>query len=127
MLENPAGIFYDLGFTGETRFSSCKMKPRLLVKGETDCLADKNGLLAMFDRPREGALEAIGGTGDTLTGIVTALINSGLGIELAAIKAAEVNRLAGALAKPTPATPVYEIIEQIPLALARVFEGGKTN
>ncbi len=94
----------------------------LLVKGETDYLADKNGLLARIDRPREEALEAIGGTGDTLTGIVAALIDSGLDIESAGVKAAQVNRLAGALARPNPATPVSEIIEQIPSALAQVFE-----
>ena len=125
MLENPAGIFYDLGFTGETRFSSCKMKPRLLVKGETDYLADKNGLLAMFDRPREGALEAIGGTGDTLTGIVTALINSGLGIELAAIKAAEVKGERGSGGKEIVKRASFSKVDPIPVTVPVLPAGGK--
>lgn len=93
----------------------------LLVKGATDYIADENGVIATVDQPQEEALEAIGGTGDTLTGIVSALIESGMDMESAAINAARVNRLAGAMAKPTPATQVYEVIRQIPRALDQVL------
>ena len=41
----------------------------LLVKGATDYLADSRGVIATVAEPRIEALEAIGGTGDTLTGI----------------------------------------------------------
>ncbi|NLA26021.1 MAG: sugar kinase, partial [Firmicutes bacterium] len=82
----------------------------LLVKGATDYIANKSGVIAMIDSPQEEALEAIGGTGDTLTGIVSALIESGMDLKSASINAARVNRLAGSLAKPTPATQVYDII-----------------
>jgi NAD(P)H-hydrate repair Nnr-like enzyme with NAD(P)H-hydrate dehydratase domain len=40
----------------------------------------------------------------------------------AAIIAAKVNRLAGALAKPTPATQVIEIIRHIPEALKQALQ-----
>ena len=94
----------------------------LLVKGATDYIADKSGVLATVSEPQEEALEAIGGTGDTLTGIVSALIEAGLDLKTALIKAARTNRLAGALASPTPATQVYDIIRQIPFALEQVLK-----
>ena len=94
----------------------------LLVKGVTDYIANKNGIIATIDSPQEEALEAIGGTGDTLTGIVSALIDSGLDLASSSTKAARVNRLAGSFAKPTPATQVYDIIRQIPRALDKVLQ-----
>jgi len=93
----------------------------LLVKGETDYLADSQGTVASIAEPRIEALEAIGGTGDTLTGIVAALAGKGLGLEAAALLAARVNRGAGLLASPTPATQVPEIIGHIPRALAEML------
>jgi ADP-dependent NAD(P)H-hydrate dehydratase / NAD(P)H-hydrate epimerase len=93
----------------------------LLVKGVRDYLADKSGILAVIDSPLEESLEAIGGTGDTLTGIVSALISSGMAIENAAIIAARVNRLAGSLAKPNPASQIYDIVKHIPRALAEIL------
>ena len=63
-------------------------------------------------------MEAIGGTGDTLTGTVAALINAGREVDESAVIAAKVNRLAGHYARPSPATQVTEIIHHIPRALA---------
>lgn len=93
----------------------------LLVKGSTDYIANREDILATIDNPMVDAMEPIGGTGDILTGIVAALINSGIDISQAAITAARVNRLAGYYAMPTPATQVIEIIEQIPRALAEIM------
>ena len=93
----------------------------LLVKGEKDYVADKNGIITIIDTPVEEILEPIGGTGDTLTGIVSALIHSGLDIKTASAKASIVNRLAGSYAMPTPATQIYDIIKQIPRALHEVL------
>ncbi|MEA1923855.1 MAG: NAD(P)H-hydrate dehydratase [Pseudomonadota bacterium] len=93
----------------------------LLVKGEQDYLADRKGILATVDQPTEETLEAMGGTGDTLTGLVSALIDSGMAIKEAAVVAMKTNRLAGHYAKPTPATQVTEIIRQIPKALSEVL------
>jgi len=94
----------------------------LLVKGRQDYLANREGIVETVDKPSEEALEAIGGTGDTLTGLVSALIDSGMTIKEAAVVAMQTNRLAGHYAKPTPATQVAEIIHHIPKALLKVLE-----
>lgn len=99
----------------------------LLVKGASDYLANKDGILAKIDQPKEEVLEAIGGTGDTLTGIVSALIATGMEIEEAAVRAARVNRLAGLYAKPTPATQIDELIKEIPRALSEVLSDNERN
>ena len=93
----------------------------LLVKGCCDYLAGKKGLLGRVDRPVAEAMEAMGGTGDTLTGLVAALSSCGMPIEKAALAAARANRLAGCLADPTPATQVSEIVRHIDGALAQVL------
>ena len=89
----------------------------LLVKGKQDCIASREGILATVDEPVVEALEPVGGTGDTVTGIVSALVASGISVEDAAILAAKVNRLAGLYANPTPATQVFDIIRHIPRAM----------
>lgn len=93
----------------------------LLVKGKQDYIASKNGIQATINSPMVEALEAIGGTGDTLTGIVSALVLSGIDLMESAIIAAKVNRVAGFYANPTPATQVMEIIQQIPRAMEEVL------
>jgi len=93
----------------------------LLVKGKQDYIADRQGIIATVDIYAEEAMEAIGGTGDTLTGIVTALIGTGMEVGDAAVVAAKVNRLAGHYAKPTPATQVMDIIRHIPAALTKIL------
>ncbi|MCD6296672.1 MAG: sugar kinase [Deltaproteobacteria bacterium] len=97
----------------------------LLVKGEKDYVADSEGIKAVVDYPSEEAMEAMGGTGDTVTGIATALIESGMPVHDAAVAAIRANRLAGAYAKPTPATQVMEIIEHIPRALEEILHKDK--
>jgi len=47
-------------------------------------------------------------------------VAQGLDLETAALLAARVNRLAGLLASPTPATQVAEIIARIPRALEKL-------
>lgn len=93
----------------------------LLIKGSRDYLTGPQGVVATIDQPNHEALEAIGGTGDTLTGIVAALIAAGYDLNTAAILGARTNRLAGHLAQPTPATQVLEIIRCIPVALEMVL------
>ena len=94
----------------------------LLVKGCCDYLANRAGVQERVEGPSEEAMEAMGGTGDTLTGIASALIETGMDVGRAAIIAAKVNRLAGSLAKPTPATQVIEIIRHIPEALKQALQ-----
>ncbi|UCG55493.1 MAG: sugar kinase [Dehalococcoidia bacterium] len=87
----------------------------LLVKGETDYVANESGILAEIDQPDVPKLEAIGGTGDTITGLVSALVYADLKPHIAAIIAARANRMAGKFAEPTPATKVRQIIDQFPM------------
>jgi len=94
----------------------------LLVKGKQDYLANREGIVETVDNPVEEALEAMGGTGDTLTGLVSILIDSGMAIKEAAVVAMKTNRLAGYYAKPTPASQVAEIIHHIPKALLEVLK-----
>ena len=94
----------------------------LLVKGKQDYVADRQGIRATIDIPMEESMEAIGGTGDTLTGIVTALIGTGMAVVKAATIAARVNRLAGHYANPTPAMQVLEMIQHIPRALSEILK-----
>jgi len=93
----------------------------LLVKGERDYITNENGIQDIIDYPVEEAMEAIGGTGDTITGIVSALLSTGMEVIEAAGIAARTNRLAGYYAKPTPATQVLEILAHIPRALEEVL------
>lgn len=94
----------------------------LLVKGRQDHVASREGVHAVIDHPADEALEAMGGTGDTLTGIVSALILWGMDTLDAAILAARINRLAGHYAEPTPASQVTEMIEHIPRAMEEVLD-----
>jgi hypothetical protein len=96
----------------------------LLVKGKQDYVADRQEIRATIDVPTEEAMEAIGGTGDILTGIVTALIETGMAVVKAATIAASVNRLAGYYATPTPAMQVIEIVQYIPRALSEILQRG---
>jgi hypothetical protein len=94
----------------------------LLVKGKRDYIANRDGILATVDDPLVEALEPVGGTGDTVTGIVSALVASGMDVEKAAVLAARVNRLAGLYANPTPATQVLELIQHIPRAMTEILK-----
>lgn len=93
----------------------------LLVKGRQDYLATRDNILDTVDSPSEAAMEAMGGTGDTLTGIAAVLIASGMDVNRAAVTAARINRHAGALAMPNPATQVIELIRCIPPVLSHLL------
>ena len=86
----------------------------LLVKGKTDYVAVDGQIVATITEPNVPTLEPIGGTGDTITGLVSGLVFAGLEPKDAAIFACRTNRVAGMLAQPTPATKVKEIIDRFP-------------
>ena len=86
----------------------------LLVKGAVDYVVCGGDILATIAEPNIPELEAIGGTGDTITGLVSAFTYAGLELHEAAIIAAKANRMAGRIARATPATRVRQIIEQFP-------------
>lgn len=86
----------------------------LLVKGAIDYVVREEEILDTIAEPDIPALEAIGGTGDTITGLVSAFVSAGLELHEAAIIAARANRMAGEFAQATPATRVWQVIDQLP-------------
>ncbi len=94
----------------------------MVVKGKTDYIVKDGEILNTVDEPSHDAMEAIGGTGDTLTGLAAVLCTGPLGIEEGALAAAKINRWIGHYAKPDPSTQVSDLIEKIPQALSRVLE-----
>ncbi len=89
----------------------------LLVKGKKDLVVKEGKIIYEIGEPLIPALEAIGGTGDSLLGILSALIFKNFLPEEAGRIAAKANRLAGKLAKSTPATQISQIISHIPKAV----------
>lgn len=86
----------------------------LLVKGATDYIVRDGDILATISEPDVPVLEAIGGTGDTITGLVSALVYAGLEPYEAAVIAVKTNRTTGKLAQVTPATSVKQVINHFP-------------
>ena len=103
----------------DTAYRNKNASKVLLVKGAIDYIVRDGKILETVSEPNVPALEAIGGTGDTITGLVAALVYAGLEPHEAAIIAAKTNRMAGELARPTPATRVNKIIEQFPVVFER--------
>jgi NAD(P)H-hydrate repair Nnr-like enzyme with NAD(P)H-hydrate dehydratase domain len=97
----------------------------LLVKGKIDYVARNGQIIDSIDEPDIPTLEAIGGTGDTITGLVSAFIHAGYKPHQAAVLAARTNRMAGKYAKPTPATKVKDIINQFPAVFEENLEKWK--
>lgn len=97
----------------------------LLVKGKIDYVARDGQIIDSINEPDIPTLEAIGGTGDTITGLVSAFIHAGYKPHHAAVLAARTNRMAGRYAKPTPATKVKGIINQFPVVFKDNLEKWK--
>jgi NAD(P)H-hydrate repair Nnr-like enzyme with NAD(P)H-hydrate dehydratase domain len=124
--------FYTRGFllSDETRvpelisraYANENASKYLLVKGRHDYIACETGILATVSEPCEEAMEPIGGTGDSLTGIAAALIAAGHPIPQAAELAAKANRLMGKLARPTPAFSIADLLPFLTRALEMVLE-----
>jgi hypothetical protein len=93
----------------------------LLVKGESDYIVHKSQVVRKVDQPSSEAMEAIGGTGDTLTGMLSVLCGADVELTDAAVLASLANRWSGHYADPSPATQVVELIEKIPEALVRAL------
>ncbi len=91
----------------------------LIVKGATDYIASEGKVLYTLKEPDVPALEPIGGTGDTITGLVSGLVYAGYKPLDAAVIAAKTNRVAGQYVNPTPATLVKEIADAFPAVLEK--------
>lgn len=86
----------------------------MLVKGRTDMVVQNGQVLERVNYPMVPHLEPIGGTGDTVAGIASALLAAGLPMARACSLAARANRYMGQLAQPTPATQISELLSQLP-------------
>lgn len=94
-----------------------KMPKNMVVKGSKDHIVNEGNIIETVEYPKFEAMECIGGTGDTLTGIASSLIACGFKTEKAGILGCKLNRKLGELVKPRPDTQIYEIIQKIPEAL----------
>jgi hypothetical protein len=94
----------------------------LVVKGKADYIVDENQVVKTVAEPSFEAMEAIGGTGDTLTGLLSVLCGTDLKPTDAAVFAACANRWMGYYVNPSPATQVAELIDNIPQALSKVLD-----
>ncbi len=86
----------------------------MVVKGATDYIVQDGQIIETVSEPNMPALEAIGGTGDTIAGLVAAFVSADLEPHEAAILAARSNRVAGQEAAATPATRVWQIVSRFP-------------
>lgn len=111
-------IYNDMGRLPElikTAYENKNAAKLLLVKGAIDYVVNNGDIVATIAEPDIPPMEAIGGTGDTITGLVSALVYAGLEPHEAAIIAARANRMAGKFAEAAPATRVGWVIGQFPL------------
>ncbi|NLO27282.1 MAG: sugar kinase [Actinobacteria bacterium] len=94
----------------------------LLIKGAVDHVVEEGAVTAVIDEPNVPALEAIGGTGDTITGLASAFMAAGLDTVGAAICAARANREAGVLMQATPAMSAADLVDRLPEVLVNHLE-----
>lgn len=94
----------------------------LLVKGNMDYIIQGGNIKAVVDTPSIPEMEAVGGTGDTLTGITSALAGWNKSLTNMCIMAAKINRIAGKYCNIQPDTHISSLIAKIPEALERVMQ-----
>lgn len=92
----------------------------LLVKGSTDHIVEDGRLVATVTDPCVPELEAIGGTGDTLAGLCSALMASGIHTAEAAHLGARANRIGGALLGARPDHGPADLATHFPEALSEL-------
>ena len=89
----------------------------MCVKGKTDYICKEGRIIYKVEEPFVPELEPIGGTGDTVTGMIANFVSKGFSPEKAAFFAAKANRLAADLLKPDPSVQISELIHFLPKAL----------
>lgn len=89
----------------------------LLIKGVVDRIAVGGEIVATVEEPNVAALEAIGGTGDTITGLAAALMAAGFPTVDAALCAARTNREAGARLGARPDHRAQDLVRLFPQVL----------
>ncbi len=90
----------------------------LLIKGVRDHVARDGEVAAVIDEPCVPELEAIGGTGDTITGLASAFLAAGFPTVDAAVCASRANRAAGLAMGATPAMRASDLVAELPGVLS---------
>lgn len=93
----------------------------LIIKGKTDYIIKDGEIVETISDPNIPAMEAIGGTGDTITGLLSGFIESGFDTINAIKMAAIINRLSGIEAKVTVASKITELINVFDNCLKKYF------
>jgi len=99
----------------ETAYRCKNAAKTLVVKGAIDSVYQDGILIKECRQPNIPAMEAIGGTGDTITGMISGLRY--LGDAAPEYKALIINRLIGQRVNCTPATQIGEFIKAIPATM----------
>jgi NAD(P)H-hydrate repair Nnr-like enzyme with NAD(P)H-hydrate dehydratase domain len=89
----------------------------LLIKGVRDHVATDGAIAEVIAEPCVPELEAIGGTGDTVTGLASAFLAAGFPTVDAARCACLANREAGRVMGATPAMHASDLVAVLPLVL----------
>ncbi len=89
----------------------------MFVKGKIDYICQDGEIVEKISEPCIETMEPIGGTGDLITGMISGLLYAGESPLEACRIAGRVNRKAGELSQPTPATQIQEILKYLPEAL----------
>lgn len=89
----------------------------LLVKGARDHIVAEGKIVAEIAEPSVPELEAIGGTGDTVTGLACGFLAAGFPTVDAAICACKANREAGRVMGATPAMHARDLVAVLPEVL----------
>ncbi len=125
--------FYTRGFLLESEDSIENLLQRvqehknsstnLIVKGSMDYVVINGKIVSRVNEPSVASMEAIGGTGDMVTGIASGLLSGGFSMQEACTYAIKTNRILAKLANPTPATTVGELITFLHQALNITLKG----
>jgi len=94
--------------------------PTMFVKGKVDYICQDGEIVDTIEQPSIPTMEPIGGTGDLITGMISALIYAGVTPLDSCRIAGRVNRVAGELSQPSPATQIDKILRYLPEALEKV-------
>ena len=94
-----------------------KMPKYMVVKGKIDYIVENGNIMNKISSPLVEAMECIGGTGDTLTGITSSLINAGYSPVEASNLSCIINRKLGKVVNAKPNTQIDKLIMEIPTVL----------
>ena len=100
-----------------TAYQQKSMAKTVILKGAVDHVVQEGKIKFTLSDPDLPALEAIGGTGDTISGMIGAFVDAGFSHLDAAVLALKANREAGQYAQATPATKISQIIAAMPKVL----------